>query len=184
MIFNEPNILSVAYYWYSEINQKKLHVALPPIPLKRSILNISSYVCLRSSLPHYEIYPVTPDAKSALRGINLIKIKRCGRAKGRACRDGMNTENSSWGKRHHLQHYFKRHYVSVPDQVLFRDIATFYTQGVYLHTNILHSKCVILHNDDKFVDLKYEVNPEYAHHIKSKIRLSYHLREKEKGSVC
>ncbi len=99
----------------------------------------------------------------ALRAVNLIKIKRCGKVKGRTCADESVQRN-----------YVQREEASSPtlsDEALMclllvnsfgnRDIAAFDVPGAYLHAAIPKDKSAILKIEDEFVNIMYDVNPEY-----------------------
>ena len=112
---------------------------------------------------------INPDSLShdqkrrALRAVNLIKLKRCGKMKGRTCADG-STERS----------YVPREEASSPTlsfEALMgillinafeeRDTAIFDVPGAYLHAKIPDDKFAILKIEGEFVDIMCEVNPEY-----------------------
>ena len=112
---------------------------------------------------------LTQDQKrKALRAVNLIKIKRCGKVKGRTCADGSVQRN-----------YVPREEASSPtlsNEALMclllinsfegRDIAVFDVPGAYLHADIPESKFVILKIEDDFVDIMCDVNPEYLDDVR------------------
>jgi len=103
------------------------------------------------------------EKKKALRAINLIKEKRCGKLKGRACADGS------------VQRvYVPRDEASSPTLSLEsllallitfghekRKVAVFDVPGAYLHADIPKSKFVLLKIEGQFVDIMNKVNPEY-----------------------
>ena len=105
--------------------------------------------------------------KRALRAVNLIKIKRCGKVKGKACADG-----SSHRK------YVPREEASSPTLFLEglmslllinsyegRDVAIFDVPGAYLHADIPEDKFVLLKFENEFVDIMCEVNPEFLQDV-------------------
>jgi hypothetical protein len=112
---------------------------------------------------------LTHDHKhNALRAVNLIKIKRDGKVKGRACADGSKQRN-----------YVPRDEASSPTLSLEalmaillinayeeRDTAIFDVPGAYLHAKIPDDKFAILKIEGEFVDIMCEVNPEYKADIR------------------
>jgi len=100
--------------------------------------------------------------RRALRAINLIKEKRCGKIKGRTCADG-----SSQRK------YVPREEASSPTIALEslmvllminaheeRDVVIFDVPGAYLHADI-GNKFALLKIEGEFVDIMCDVNPEF-----------------------
>ena len=120
---------------------------------------------------------LTPEMKrKALRVINVIKKKRCGKIKGRTCADG-----SSQRK------YVPREEASSPTIALEslmallminaheeRDVAIFDVPGAYLHADI-GGKFVLLKIEGEFVDIMCDVNPDL--HGASPFRLAYFLED-------
>ena len=95
--------------------------------------------------------------------VNLIKLKRCGKMKGRTCADGSTEHN-----------YVPREEASSPTlsfEALMgillinafeeRDTAIFDVPGAHLHAKIPDDKFSILKIEGEFVDIMCEVNPEY-----------------------
>jgi hypothetical protein len=106
--------------------------------------------------------------RNALRAVNLIKIKRDGRVKGRACADGSTQRQ-----------YVPRDEASSPTLSLEalmalllinayeeRDTAIFDVPGAYLHAKIPDDKFAILKIEGEFVDIMCEVNPEYKDDVR------------------
>ena len=99
---------------------------------------------------------LTPDQKrNALRAVNLIKIKRCGKVKGRTCADGSPQRK-----------YVSRDEDTSPTlsiEALMglllinafegRDVVIFDVPGAYLHAKIPDSKFAILKIEGEFVDI-------------------------------
>ena len=114
-------------------------------------------------------YLLTPIQKrNTLRPINLIKIKRDGKVKGRTCADG----NSQ-------RKYVPREEAASPTISLEsimalllinayeeRDVAIFDVPGAYLHADVPKEKFAILKIEANFVDIMCDVNPEYKPHIR------------------
>jgi hypothetical protein len=112
---------------------------------------------------------LTPEQKrTALRAINLIKEKRCGKLKGRTCADGSTQRK-----------YVPREEASSPTLSLEalmalllinafeeRDTAVFDVPGAYLHAEIPGDKFAILKIEGAFADIMCEVNPEYKSDIR------------------
>ena len=101
--------------------------------------------------------------RRALRAINLIKDKRCGKIKGRTCADGRPQRA-----------YTPREEASSPTIALEslmatllldaheeRDVAIFDVPGEYLHAELPKDKFMLLKREGPFVDIMCEVNPEY-----------------------
>ena len=101
--------------------------------------------------------------RRALRAINLIKDKRCGKIKGRTCADGRPQRA-----------YTPREELSSPTIALEslmatllldaheeRDVAIFDVPGEYLHAELPKDKFMLLKREGPFVDIMCEVNPEY-----------------------
>lgn len=106
--------------------------------------------------------------RKALRAVNLIKIKRCGKVKGRTCADGSVQRN-----------YVSREEASSPtlsNEALMclllinsfenRDIAVFDVPGAYLHAAIPKDKFAILKIEDEFVNIMCDVNPMYLNDVR------------------
>jgi hypothetical protein len=112
---------------------------------------------------------LTHDQKRhALRAVNLIKIKRDGKVKGRTCADGSTQRK-----------YVPRDEASSPTLSLEalmaillinayeeRDTAIFDVPGAYLHAKIPDDKFAILKIEGEFVDIMCEVNPEYKDDVR------------------
>ena len=108
------------------------------------------------------------DKRKALRAVNLIKIKRCGKVKGRTCADGSVQRN-----------YVSREEASSPtlsNEALMclllinsfenRDIAVFDVPRAYLHAAIPKDKFAILKIEDEFVNIMCDVNPAYLNDVR------------------
>ena len=112
---------------------------------------------------------LTPEQKrNALRAVNLIKIKRCGKVKGRTCANGSPQRK-----------YIPREEATSPTlsmEALMglllinayegRDVAIFDVPGAYLHAKIPDSKFAILKIEGEFVDIMCDVNPEYKEDVR------------------
>ena len=118
--------------------------------------------------------PVNPDTltkdekRLALRAINLIKEKRCGKIKGRTVADGRPTRK-----------YIPREEAASPTialESLFasllidahedRAVQIFDVPGAYLHADLPDDKYVLLKLEGTFVDIMCEVNPEYLKDVR------------------
>ena len=106
--------------------------------------------------------------KGALRAVNLIKEKRCGRLKGRACADGSKQRA-----------YIPREEATSPtvsmealtaslviDAHEKRAVAIFDVPGAYLNADMPEDKFVILKLEGQFVDIMCKVNPEYLKDVR------------------
>lgn len=107
---------------------------------------------------------LTPEEKcSALRAVNLIKLKRCGKVKGRMCANGAPHRN-----------FIPREEAKSPtvsqDGLLCmaiiaaherRKVGSFDVPGAYLQADVPSDKFRILKLDGKYVDIMCEVNLEY-----------------------
>ena len=106
--------------------------------------------------------------RNALRAVNLIKIKRDGKCKGRTCADGSSQRN-----------YVPRDEASSPTLSLEalmaillinayeeRDTAIFDVPGAYLHAKLPDSKFTILKIVGQFADIMCTVNPEYQEDVR------------------
>ena len=110
------------------------------------------------------------EQRRALRAINQIKLKRCGKVKGRTCANGS----------------VQRGYISKEDSslqtislnILFTTwkinsiegwkVQTFDVPGAYLHAEIPEDERVFMKFEKEFVDIMCEVNPEYKEHVRIK----------------
>jgi len=108
------------------------------------------------------------DKRRALRAINLIKEKRCGKIKGRTCADGSKHRK-----------FVPREDASSPTLaveslmallVVFahekRDVAVFDVPGAYLHAELPADKFVLLKIEGQFVDIMTDVNPEFKEDVR------------------
>ena len=112
---------------------------------------------------------LTDEMKSkALDAVNLIKIKRDGKIKGRSCLNGSK-------QRKYLKQYES---VTSPtaslegllaslviDAFEEREVAIFDVPGAYLHAKFLQEKLVLMRVKGEFVDIMCDVNPEYKQHV-------------------
>ena len=124
------------------------------------------YLTVLGRLPPEKI---TPEQKrKALRAINLIKEKRCGKLKGRICADGSTQRK-----------YIPREEASSPTLSLEalmalllinafeeRTTAVFDVPGAYLHAEMPDDKFAILKVKGLFVDIMVQVNPEYGDDVR------------------
>ena len=103
----------------------------------------------------------------SLRAVNLIKIKWCGKVKGRTCADGRVQRD-----------YVPRDEASSPtlsNEALIaillinsneqRDVAVFDVPEAYLHADIPDNKFALLKIEGEFVDIMCDVNPEYTNDV-------------------
>jgi len=106
--------------------------------------------------------------RRALRAVNFIKLKRCGKIKCRTCADGSTQRK-----------YVPREEASSPTlsfEALMgivlvsayeqRDTAISDVPGAYLHAEMPDDKFTILKIEGEFVDIMYEVNPEYKDDVR------------------
>jgi KUP system potassium uptake protein len=106
--------------------------------------------------------------KKALRAINLIKEKRCGKIKGRTVADGRPQRD-----------YIPREEATSPtvsteslmaslviDAFEGRDVAIFDIPGAYLNADMPDDKFVLLKLEGEFVHVMCEVNPEYKEDVR------------------
>ena len=104
--------------------------------------------------------------KDALRAVNLIKQKRCGKMKGRTCADG-----------HKQRKYVSREETASPtvsteallataiiDAYEKRDVTVFDIPGAYLHAD--YDKFVLLKLEGRFVDIMCQVNPDLKKYVR------------------
>ena len=105
----------------------------------------------------------TTQKHRALRAINLIKEKRCGRVRGRTCADGRSQRA-----------YVPREEAASPtvsteallatlliDAKEQRDVAVFDVPSAYLHADMPDHKFVVLKVKGEFADIMCDVNPKY-----------------------
>ena len=108
------------------------------------------------------------EQRRALCTINLIKIKRCGKVKGRRCADGsvqrgyISKEESS-SPTISLQALFATWII---DSIEGRKVQTFDVPGAYLHAEIPEEEQVFMKFEKEFVEIMCEVNPEYKEHAR------------------
>ena len=117
---------------------------------------------------------INPDAltihqkREALRAVNLIKQKRCGKIKGRTCADGRRQRK-----------YISREEAASPtvsneallatmivDAYEGRDVGIFDIPGAYLHADMPKEKFVLLKLEGRFADIMSEVNPNLQRDIR------------------
>ena len=108
------------------------------------------------------------ERKRALRAINLIKLKRCGKVKGRTCADasvqrGYIAKEDSSSPTISLQALFATWII---DSIEGRKVQTFDVPGAYLHAEIPEQDRVFMKFEREFVDIMCEVNPEYKDHVR------------------
>ena len=109
------------------------------------------------------------EKRKALRAINLIKQKRCGKIKARTCADGRPQRS-----------YVPRDEAASPtvsmeallttlaiDAKEKRDVAVFDVPSAYLHAEMPASKKVLIKLEDKFVDIMCQVNPRYLPYVRT-----------------
>ena len=108
------------------------------------------------------------EKRKALRAINLIKQKRCGRIKARTCADGRPQRS-----------YVPRDEAASPtvsmeallttltiDAKEKRDVAVFDVPSAYLHAEMPASKKVTMKLEDKFVNIMCNVSPKYLPYVR------------------
>ena len=106
--------------------------------------------------------------KKALRAINLIKVKRCGKVKGRTCADGSGQRKyvpreEAASPTLSLESLMSLLLISAHEE---RDTAVFDVPGAYLHADIPGDKFVILKVEGEFVDIMCQVNPEFTTYVR------------------
>ena len=102
--------------------------------------------------------------RKALRAINLIKVKRCGKVKGRTCADGSGQRKyvpreEAASPTLSLESLMSILLISAHEE---RDTAVFDVPGAYLHADIPNDKFVILKIEGEFADIMCQVNPEFT----------------------
>ena len=108
------------------------------------------------------------DKKKALRAVNLIKLKRCGKVKGRMCANGAHQ------RKFILREEAKSPTVSLDGLLLTamiaayekRNVVTFDIPSAFLQADIAKDKLRILKLEGKYVDIMCEVNPEYKPNVR------------------
>ena len=107
---------------------------------------------------------LTIDQKiKALRAVNLIKQKRCGKVKGRMCANGAPYREFV------IREEAKSPTISLEaltatmmiDAYDGRKITVFDVSGAYLQTDLPNDKFVLLKIENEFVDIMCEINEEY-----------------------
>ena len=112
---------------------------------------------------------LTNDQKrQALRAVNLIKFKRCGKVKGRLCANGaphrkIIPREEAKSPTVSTDGLFDVALISAHER---RHIITFDVPGAYLHAGIPSDKFRILKLEGKYVDIMCEINPEYAQYVR------------------
>ena len=121
------------------------------------------------------VQPVDVDTLSqkvkeqAMEAVNLIKIKRCGKIKGRTCANGskqrkyLSPEDSVASPTVSLEAFLTTLLIDAQEG---RDVAIFDVPGAYLHAKFPDDKTVLMRLRDEFVDIMCEVNPEYKKYVK------------------
>jgi hypothetical protein len=113
---------------------------------------------------------LTPDEKGhALRAINLIKEKRCGKINGRTVADGRPTRKhipreEATSPTIALASLFTTMIIDAQEG---RAVQTFDVPGACLHADMPKDKRVLLKLTGEFVDMMCKVNPEYIPHVRS-----------------
>ena len=108
------------------------------------------------------------EKRNALRAVNLIKIKRDGKVKGRACADGSTQRQNvprdeASSPTLSLEALMALLLINAYEE---RDTAIFDVPGAYLHAKIPDDKFAILKIEGEFVDIMCEVNPEYKDDVR------------------
>ena len=105
----------------------------------------------------------------AMEAVNLIKIKRCGKVKGRTCANGsvqrkyLSSEDSIASPTVSLEAFLSTLLIDAKEG---RDVAIFDVPGAYLHAEFPEDKTVLMKLRDEFVDIMCNVNPEYKKFVK------------------
>lgn len=108
------------------------------------------------------------ERKRALEAVNLIKKKRCGKMKGRACANGSK-------QKRYLKHGESISSPTVSLEAIIgtllidakegRDVAIFDIPGAYLHAEMPADKKLLMVFIDEFVDIMCDVNEEYKKYV-------------------
>jgi hypothetical protein len=101
--------------------------------------------------------------RDALRAVNLINEKRCGRVKGRTCADGSKQKayippEEATSPTVSMEALTTSLVIDAHEK---RAVAIFDVPGAYLNADMPEDKFVILKLEGRFVDIMREVNPEY-----------------------
>ena len=105
----------------------------------------------------------------ALDAVNLIKLKRCGKVKGRSCLNGskqrryLKPDESVASPTVSLEALMSTLVIDAHEK---RDVAIFDVPGAYLHAKFPKDKLVLMRLKDEFVDIMCKVNPEFLKHVK------------------
>ena len=119
------------------------------------------------------IGPLTPENLSndqkrrALRAVNLIKLKRCGKVKGRLCANGAPhrkfiPREEAKSPTVSLDGLFGVALIAANER---RHVMSFDVPGAYLHADIPEDKFRVLKLEGRYVDIMCDVNPEYVEYI-------------------
>jgi len=121
------------------------------------------------------VQPVDVDTLSqkmqeqAMEAVNLIKVKRCGKVKGRTCANGskqrkyLSPEVSVASPTVSLEDFLTTILIDAQED---RDVAIFDVPGDYLHAKFPDDKAALMRLRDEFVDIMCDVNPEYEKYVK------------------
>ena len=168
------------YEWFTKLKDIAVNVCFTQMSARKGIQQFGQ-LAVTAMLKEYKqlddllVFGVVSPAslseqeqRRALRAINLIKLKRCGKVKGRTCADGsvqrgyISKEDSS-SPTISLQALFATWII---DSIEDRKVKTFGFLGAYLHAEIPEEERVFMKFEKEFVDIMCEVNPEYKDHVR------------------
>ena len=101
--------------------------------------------------------------RNALRVINLIKKKRCGKIKGRTVADGR-PQRAYVSREEATSQTVSTEAIMTTlliDAYEGRKVAIFDVPGAYLQANMPKDKFIVINIEDEFVDIMCKVNPQY-----------------------
>ena len=110
------------------------------------------------------------EQRRALRAINQIKLKRCGKVKGRTCANGSVQRGYIFKEDSSLQTISLNALFTtwIINSIEGWKVQTFDVPGAYLHAEIPEDERVFMKFEKEFVDIMCEVNPEYKEHVRIK----------------
>ena len=108
------------------------------------------------------------DKGKALEAVNLIKVKRCGKIKGRTCANGSRQRNFVKAEDNFASPTASLESILttlVIDAYEGRDVAVADVPGAYLHAEFPQDKKVVLKLTGVFVNIMCSVNSKYTEHV-------------------
>jgi hypothetical protein len=111
--------------------------------------------------PHNSL--TNQEKSRALRAVNLITKKRCGKIKGRTCANGRSqrnyiTKEESSSPTISLELLFTTLVIDAHEK---RAVQTFDIPGAYLQSPLPEGKTIFMKFEGKFADIMCDINPEY-----------------------